>query len=90
MADAPTERHRRCPPEDLDGPTPDAENAITLIVSVTGQLGHSLLVYGFLDEPQIVASLDPYRRVEIDSTVRLKVDLDTLHVFDPESPETLL
>ncbi len=77
-------------PEDLDGPAPDAEGTITLTVSVTEQLGHSLLVYGNLDETQIVASLDPHRRVEIDSTIHLTVNLDTLHVFDPESQETLL
>jgi multiple sugar transport system ATP-binding protein len=77
-------------PEDLDGPAPDAENAITLTVSVTEQLGHSLLVYGYLDETQVVASLDPHRRVEIDSTIHLTLNLNTLHVFDPESQETLL
>ena len=77
-------------PEDLDGPAPDAENAITLTVAVTEQLGHSLLVYGYLDETQVVASLDPHRRVEIDSTIHLKLNLNTLHVFDPESQETLL
>jgi multiple sugar transport system ATP-binding protein len=77
-------------PEDLDGPSPETDGAITLTVSVTEQLGHSLLVYGSLDEAQIVASLDPHRRVEIDSTIHLTVNLDTLHVFDPESQETLL
>jgi multiple sugar transport system ATP-binding protein len=77
-------------PEDLDGPSPETDGAITLTVSVTEQLGHSLLVYGSLDEAQIVASLDPHRRVEIDSTIHLKLNLNTLHVFDPESQETLL
>jgi len=77
-------------PEDLDGPVPEAENAMTLTVSVTEQLGHSLLVYGNIDETQVVASLDPHRRVEVDSTVHLKVNLNTLHIFDPESQETLL
>ena len=77
-------------PEDLDGPAPDAENAITLTVAVTEQLGHSLLVYGYLDETQIVASLDPHRRVDVDSTIHLKLNLATLHVFDPETQETLL
>jgi len=77
-------------PEDLDGPCPDTENTITLNVSVTEQLGHSLLVYGNVDEAQVVASLDPHRRVDVDSTIRLQVNLDTLHVFDPESQETLL
>ena len=77
-------------PEDLDGPSPNDEGAITLTVSVTEQLGHSLLVYGDVDEAQIVASLDPHRRVEVDSTIYLKVNLDTVHVFDPETMETLV
>jgi hypothetical protein len=57
---------------------------------VTEQLGNALLVYGYIDEAQVVASLDPHRRVEVDSSVRLKVNLDTLHVFDPETMETLV
>jgi multiple sugar transport system ATP-binding protein len=78
-------------PEDLDGPSPaDAENAISMTVSVTEQLGHALLVYGHIEETQIVASLDPHRRVEVESTIQLTVNLNTLHVFDPESQETLL
>jgi multiple sugar transport system ATP-binding protein len=77
-------------PEDLDGPAPDGDNAITLAVSVTEQLGHSLLVYGDIDGSQVVASLDPHRRVEVDSTIHLKVNLETLHIFDPETNETLL
>jgi multiple sugar transport system ATP-binding protein len=77
-------------PEDLDGPASDADGAITLTVSVTEQLGHSLLVYGNLDETQVVASVDPHRHVEIDSTIHLKVNLNTLHVFDLETQQTLL
>jgi len=77
-------------PEDLDGPASDAADAITLRVSVTEQLGNALLVYGYVDEAQVVASLDPHRRVEVDSSVHLKVNLDTLHVFDPETMGTLV
>jgi multiple sugar transport system ATP-binding protein len=77
-------------PEDLDGPASEAENTIRMTVAVTEQLGHALLVYGSVDEAQIVASLDPHRKVEVDSTIHLTVNLDTLHVFDPETQETLL
>jgi len=77
-------------PEDLDGPAPGAENAIRMTVSVTEQLGHSLLVYGTVDDAQLVASLDPHRSVEVDSSIDLTVNLETLHVFDPETQETLL
>jgi len=77
-------------PEDLDGPAPDAENALTLTVSVKEQLGNTLLIYGYIGDVQIVASLDPHRQVEVDSTIHLKVDLASVHVFDPETEETLL
>ena len=77
-------------PEDLDGPTSDEQNTIEVTVSVTEQLGHALLVYGYLDETQLVASLDPHRKVDIESTIRLKANLDTLHVFDPETLDTLV
>ena len=77
-------------PEDLSGPTASLENAITLSVSVVEQLGHSLLVYGYLGDEQVVASLDPHQKIEVDATIHLKPNLDTLHLFDPETSETLL
>jgi len=77
-------------PEDLTGPVEDVENAITLSVSVLEQLGHSLLVYGYVGDMQVVASLDPHQTVEVDTTIRLQPNLETLHVFDPETNELLL
>jgi multiple sugar transport system ATP-binding protein len=77
-------------PEDLDGPASSSENAITTKVSVKEQLGHSLLIYGEVDDTQMVASLDPHRQVEIGQDIHLTVNLSTLHVFDPESQKTLV
>ena len=77
-------------PENLDGPEDAQENGIRMKVSVKEQLGHSLLVYGYVDDVQIVASLDPHRQVDVDTTINLSVNLNTLHVFDPETQETLL
>ncbi|UCF10564.1 MAG: sn-glycerol-3-phosphate ABC transporter ATP-binding protein UgpC [Candidatus Bipolaricaulota bacterium] len=77
-------------PEDLDGPTDATENTIRLTVSVLEQLGHTLLVYGYVDDVQLVASLDPHRQVETESTINLSVNLRTLHVFDPETLETVI
>jgi multiple sugar transport system ATP-binding protein len=77
-------------PEDLDGPVSEEENTIETRVAVLEQLGHTLLVYGYVDETQIVASLDPHRHVELDSTIRLSVNLKTLHVFDPATQETVI
>jgi multiple sugar transport system ATP-binding protein len=77
-------------PEDLYGPSDQTENSIELRVSVLEQLGHTLLVYGYIDETQIVASLDPHTKIELDSTIRLAVNMDTIHVFEPELEQTLV
>jgi multiple sugar transport system ATP-binding protein len=77
-------------PEDLDGPSSETDNTLTMTVSVKEQLGHSLLVYGDVGGTQVVASLDPHRHVELDARIRLTVNLDTLHVFDPDSLATLI
>ena len=77
-------------PEDLDNSAPEAGNTIRMTVSVTEQLGHSVLVYGTIDDAQVVASLDPHSGVEAGSTIHLAVNLSTLHVFNPKTKETVL
>ncbi len=77
-------------PENLDGPVTEKENSIELTVSVLEQLGHTLLVYGYVGETQIVASLDPHKQVALDSVIRLSINMNTLHVFDPSSQQTLI
>ncbi len=77
-------------PEDLHGPAADPEDALTLTVTVKEQLGNRLLIYGYIKDTQIVASLDPHVKVDVDTTIHLKVDLSTLHVFHPDTEETLL
>lgn len=77
-------------PENLSGPVQDEVNSLQVKVSVLEQLGHTLLVYGYIDSTQIVASLDPHTQIELDSHIRLSVNMGTLHIFDSESEETLL
>ena len=78
-------------PEDLDGPASSGDNAIAVKVTVKEQLGHSLLVYGDAgDAQQVVASLDPHRRVEIDEDIFLQVNLKTIHIFHSETQATLV
>jgi len=77
-------------PEELDGPCQSTDNALPLRVAVKEHLGHTLLVYGYIDDVQIVASLDPHSQVEVDSQIYLSVNVDTLHVFDPETEATLI
>jgi multiple sugar transport system ATP-binding protein len=78
-------------PEDLDGPVTDShDDTVTITVSVKEHLGHSLLVYGEVGESRVVASLDSHATVGLDSAVRLRVNLNALHVFDPETAQTLI
>jgi multiple sugar transport system ATP-binding protein len=72
-------------PEDLEGPTSPGDDTITFTVTVKEQLGHSLLVYGYIGETQVVASLDPHASVDIDSSIHLKANPKTLHIFDLET-----
>ncbi|MBN1857605.1 sn-glycerol-3-phosphate ABC transporter ATP-binding protein UgpC [Candidatus Bipolaricaulota bacterium] len=77
-------------PEDLSGPVDGEKNALRIQVTVTEQLGHSLLVYGECGGQQVVASLDPHSKVDVDTSILLSVNLQTIHLFDPETEATLI
>lgn len=77
-------------PEDLNGPVSEGDNLLQVKVKVTEPLGNELLVYADCGGEQIVANLDPHQHVEIDSTIKLSPNLDTLHLFDSETEVTLL
>ena len=77
-------------PEDLEGPMTDNTDALTFKVTVKEQLGHSLLVYGRIEDGQIVATLDPHTIIDVGSEIHLQVNLKTAHVFDPETGSTLI
>jgi multiple sugar transport system ATP-binding protein len=77
-------------PEDLSGPVTDGEHLLTVKVVVTEPLGNELLVYADCGGERVVANLDPHQHIEIDSTINLAVDMNVLHLFDPESERTLL
>ncbi|MCD6135181.1 sn-glycerol-3-phosphate ABC transporter ATP-binding protein UgpC [Candidatus Bipolaricaulota bacterium] len=77
-------------PEDLTGPVSEGENLLQVKVKVTEPLGNELLVYADCGGEQVVANLDPHQHVEIDSTIKLSPNLNTLHLFDKESEATLL
>ncbi len=78
-------------PEDLDGPITDenADGTLEATVTVTEQLGSELLVYAACGNEAIVANLDPHHVIHIDDKIRLKVDLNRMHLFDPESDKTI-
>lgn len=77
-------------PENFFGPVDDGENMIEAKVLVTEPLGNALLIYADCGGERIVASLDPHQQIEIDSTIKLTVDINTVHLFDKESERTIL
>jgi multiple sugar transport system ATP-binding protein len=77
-------------PEDLNGPVDDPENTIPLRVSITEHIGSALIVHGYYGKRQMVASLEPHQDVEPDTTVRLSVNFNNLHVFDLKTEQILL
>jgi len=77
-------------PEDLSGPVTDGKSVIEVKVLVTEPLGNELLVYADCGEDRVVANLDPHQHVEIDSMIKLAVDINALHLFDRESEKTIL
>lgn len=70
-------------PEEMTGPCQSSDNAFSIEVAVKEHLGHTLLVYGYIDDVQIVASLDPHTQVDVGSQIYLGVNAERLHVFDP-------
>jgi multiple sugar transport system ATP-binding protein len=77
-------------PEDLTGPLTEGENLIQMTVKVTESLGKELIIYAYCGGEQVVATLDPHQHIEIDSTIKLSPNLDTMHLFDSETEKTLL
>jgi len=77
-------------PEDLTGPLTEGENLIEITVKVTEPLGNELLVYADCGGVQVVANLDPHHHIDIDSTIKLSPNLNTMHLFDKETEQTLL
>ncbi|MCK4246772.1 sn-glycerol-3-phosphate ABC transporter ATP-binding protein UgpC [Candidatus Bipolaricaulota bacterium] len=77
-------------PEDLAGPLTEGENLLEMRVKVTEPLGNELLVYADCGGEQVVANLDPHQHIEIDSTIKLSPNLETLHLFDSETEKTIL
>ena len=77
-------------PEDLNGPLTEGENLIQMTVKVTEPLGNELIIYADCGGEQVVANLDPHQQIDIDSTINLSPNLDTIHLFDKETELTLL
>ncbi len=62
---------------------------LSMTVNVTEPLGNSMLVYGSIGEQEITVQLDAHNPVTTGDTVELVCDPERLHLFDPESGESL-
>ncbi len=67
-----------------------SESFIHAKVGVLEPLGDELIVYGEADGQEVVASLDPREKVTPEQSVRLAVDMQHMHAFDPDTEESLL
>ena len=78
-------------PEDLHiaRPTDPVGTGIDAEVEVVEQLGSEILLDMKVGSEQMVASIEPTRRVKVHDKLRLSLDLDRLHFFDLESEKAI-
>lgn len=68
------------PPEVLVEP-----QAATTIVAAAEVMGSDQYIYGQVGEESLTARLEPHFKVAPGDHLRLRVDTDQLHLFDPET-----
>jgi multiple sugar transport system ATP-binding protein len=68
---------------------PDQPGVVSVQVEVTELLGSEVVFHGRMGEDLLVAKAEPHRAPTIGATVRLKLDLDALHLFDAETERRL-
>lgn len=76
-------------PEHLSGPVSSTEDGLRLQVSVTENLGHTLLVHGRCGDAPVKAVMPPDTAVQSDDTVQLSIMPDNVYFFDPENQKNL-
>jgi multiple sugar transport system ATP-binding protein len=73
-------------PENLNvDPEGRASSYIDVKVTVLEPLGDELVIYGEVGSTEVVAQLDPRADVKAEQTVRLAVEMEHMHAFDPET-----
>ncbi|HLF57093.1 MAG TPA: sn-glycerol-3-phosphate ABC transporter ATP-binding protein UgpC [Thermoanaerobaculia bacterium] len=70
-------------------PTRGATAPITLEVDIVEPLGHEVILHGSAGEDRFTAKLDPSRVPRPGESVQIAVELESLHLFDPESEKRL-
>jgi multiple sugar transport system ATP-binding protein len=70
-------------------PTRGATAPITLEVEIVEPLGHEVVLHGRAGEDRFTAKLDPTRVPRQGEKVEIAVEIEALHLFDPESEKRL-
>ena len=77
-------------PEDLElGSSENGRLSIPITVDVVEYLGREELVHGQTEGSEVIALLDSERKLAAGETVELSIPSERVHLFDPETEETL-
>lgn len=76
-------------PEDLSSSVSDAENTLPFSVFHTEHLGSNILVHGHCGKTQITASFNSHKTVKAGTTIRLSINFNKLHTFEPKTGQAL-
>ena len=72
-------------PEALKPAAPSDELPMDMKVDVVEVMGSDQYIYGQVGEETLTARLEPHFKVAPGDRLRLRVDTDQLHLFDPET-----
>jgi len=67
-----------------------SEGFLDIKVNVLEPLGDELLVHGEVDGQTVVAQLEPRQQVSPDQTLRLAVEMQHMHAFDPQTEQAII
>jgi multiple sugar transport system ATP-binding protein len=71
-------------------PTRGESANVSLEVEIVEPLGHEVILHGRAGEDILVAKLDPSRVPALGERVEIAVELDALHLFDPDTEKRLI
>lgn len=66
------------------------ETTLEIIVRVVEPLGDEILIHGENGRNSLVALLPPREEVSLDQHLKLKVDMEAIHIFDRETEKALI
>ncbi len=77
-------------PENLNfDPDGAAESFVEVQITVVEPLGDEQVIYGDVGGQEVVAQLDPRAQLEPEQTLRLGVEMEHMHAFDPDDEQSV-